>query len=183
MYERPFTRKIIEELDYFCSLAKENFGYPEWTAGVKNALLRTGRHFGCQVNTTINPELLPEELQQECKDNPPDFGEWLYDVSIWDITKSSERWCMPVVAECEWKANSWIKEDFEKLLVARAALRVMVYEDSFIKEPEELLQWVDLHEGSQAGDTYLLAAYQDTKTQFHYRHIVVQPFGAKLVKD
>ena len=173
MYERPFTRKIIEELDYFRNLEPEQgFGRSEWTAGVKNALLRAGRNFGCQVNASIEADRLPEELRQEYKG--PDFGEWLYDVSICDVAES-RRWCMPVVAECEWDSKPFIKEDFEKLLVARAALRVMVYEDCYV-DADTLRQWVNLHEGSQAGDSYLLVAHQgtaETRLPLQYHHIFV----------
>ena len=183
MYERPLTTKIIEELNTFRNLVPdEGFENSKRTAGVKNALLRAGLHFSYgSINATINADLLPEELQREYE--PPKFGEWLYDVSICDVAESG-RWCMPMVAECEWGSREFIKEDFEKLLVARAGLRVMVYYDHFI-EAEELRQWVDLHEGNQAGDTYLLVAYQnsaETRLPFRYRHIIVRPSTTELVE-
>ena len=64
MYERPLTTKIIEELNTFRNLVPdEGFENSKRTAGVKNALLRAGRHFGYgSINATINADLLPEEL-------------------------------------------------------------------------------------------------------------------------
>ena len=49
-----------------------------------------------------------------------------------------------MIAECEWGDKSLIREDFEKLVVGRAALRVMVYEDCYVK-PDVFCQWIDLH--------------------------------------
>ena len=53
-----------------------------------------------------------------------DWGEWLYDVS-W---LHGKRWLrsVPMVAECEWGNFGDIEDDFQKLLVPRASLRVMV---------------------------------------------------------
>lgn len=181
MYERPISTRIIQELDYFCDLvAGHEFEKATWTAGVKNALLRAGRHFGYQINTTIRVDYLPEELREAYE--APDYGEWLYDVSICDVAQS-EHWCTPVVAECEWCNRNYIKEDFDKLLVARAGLRVMVYQDRFVAA-DTLRHWVDLHEGSHAGDTYLLVAYQDAvpnEPRLLYRRITVRTSAAELV--
>ena len=50
MYERPLTTKIIEELNSFRnSVPDEGLEDSKWTAGVKNALLRAGRHFGYEI--------------------------------------------------------------------------------------------------------------------------------------
>ena len=113
MYERPLTTKIIEELNTFRNLVPdEGFKNPKWTAGVKNALLRAGRHFGYRpINATINADLLPEELQREYK--LLEFGEPLYDVSICDVAEIG-RWCMPVVAECEWGSREFHQGGFRK---------------------------------------------------------------------
>lgn len=179
MYVRPLTTRIIEELSYFRdAVGNQGFRAPVYTAGVKCALLRAGRHFGYQVNATINPDLLPNQLRQGY--DRPDFGEFLYDISMCDVAQNG-RWCMAAVAESEWKGREYIKEDFEKLLVARAGLRVMVYKEDHI-EADTLRQWVDLHEGTHAGDTYLLVAYQGLALPFLYRHIIVRPSAAELVE-
>ena len=181
MYERAISTRIIQELDGFCNLVVgREFERATWTAGVKNALLRAGRHFGYQIYTTICVEHLPEELREVYE--APDSGEWLYDVSICDVAQS-EHWCTPVVAECEWSNCDDVKEDFEKLLVARAGLRVMVYRDGVVTA-DTLRHWVDLHEGSHAGDTYLLVAYQEPvpkEPRLLYRRITVRTSAAELV--
>lgn len=66
-----------------------------------------------------------------------------------------------MVAECEWGNWKKIKEDFEKLLVARASVRVMVYDPTGhpgnIPEnhTEELKQVIEAFCGT-ARDKYLL---------------------------
>ncbi len=182
MYKRPLTTKFINELHHFCELVPDDdIGLPTMTSGVKDALRRTGQHFGYQCYATINENLLPAELQQgyEC----PSAGEWLYDVCLCDVSQNN-RWHMAVVAECEWNNKEFIKEDFEKLLVARAGLRVMIYNGRFIRA-QEFCQWVDRHEGNQAGDTYLLAEYQeqeDAQSPFQYSHIVVRTSSSELIE-
>ena len=68
-----------------------------------------------------------------------DYGEWLYDVTWlkyerqrdgleWPATALIEA---PLVAECEWgrgKNLEYIVEDFEKLLLARADVRLMIFD-------------------------------------------------------
>jgi hypothetical protein len=62
----------------------------------------------------------------------PESGEWLYD-HVWyrsstDATTGQERTLeVPLVAECEWHNSlAAIAEDFDKLLLANAELRVFV---------------------------------------------------------
>ena len=91
---------------------------------------------------------------------------------------------MQAVAECEWDGEAFVKEDFEKLLVARAALRIMVYRDC-CANADTLRNWVDLHEGHNAGDTYLLVVYQgtpDTRLPLRIRHIIVRRLGPERVE-
>ena len=170
----PMTDRIIYELNRFRDLVPaEGYGRYEWTAGVKNALLCAGRHFGCNINTTIEPGLLPEELQREYQ--RPDFGGWLHDVSI-QKTADDGRWSTLVVAESEWDRKGFIQEDFEKLVVSRAALRVMVYDGTYAK-PTDFRGWIERHEENCPGDTYLMVEYQGTAETRHplrYWHIVVR---------
>ena len=62
--------------------------------------------------------------------NIADRGEWLYDVT-WikyeenrnDNTDIKE---IPFVAECEWGGNQKVRGDFQKLLQARAGIRLFI---------------------------------------------------------
>lgn len=178
----PLTDRIIYELNRFRDLIPaQGFGKPQWTAGVKNALCIVGRRFGHKyVNAVINDVLLPQELQDEYQ--APNFGEFIYDLSIQTEDKDGN-WSNVVIAECEWNDNAYIKEDFEKLVVGRATLRVMVYDNSYAN-PTDFIKWIDLHQGNRPGDTYLLAAYQgsaEERLPLLYRRVVVGPDGAELV--
>ena len=171
MTPRPFIRKITEELDNFRgTVCPEGLPEGEWTHGVHTALAKAGKHFGYRVAASKVP------------DCDRDWGEWLYDVTWFDrwMTEGMP-WSVPMVAECEWGNVGDIQDDFGKLLIARAALRVMVYDGSRLK-PEKLCEWVDLFEGTQVGDTYFLATYEG-EGPLRYRQIVVRALGAELVEQ
>lgn len=92
-------------------------------------------------------------------------GEWLFDVT-W-LKWNDDLYSVPMVAECEWGGRNDIRDDFQKLLIARAAIRLMVCDtgwvenDSQAKETANLLRgWVDAFTGTQPGDTYLLVAWE-----------------------
>lgn len=60
----------------------------------------------------------------------------------------------------------------------------MVYRDC-CANADTLRNWVDLHEGHNAGDTYLLVVYQgtaDTRLPLRIRHIIVRRFGPERVE-
>ena len=93
---------------------------------------------------------------------------------------------VPLVAECEWGGNNGlgkkfekVRTDFEKLLMARALVRVMIY-DSGQKEgsaqefAEKLRKSVEKFDDSQPGDTYLLIAAEGYKADFKFFKIEVK---------
>lgn len=98
-------------------------------------------------------------------------GERLYDFTCIEYEK---RWVkrVPLVAECEWtiheKNHDEVNDDFEKLLLARADVRLMIsngnpYRDKGQKSiPPNGLKvfrtYVDKFEHTCTGDTYLFAA-------------------------
>lgn len=100
------------------------------------------------------------------------WGEWLYDV-VW--LDSDENWSslrsVPLVAECEWGNLGDVFDDFPKLIVARAIVRVMVCNGDLRAgngepwlTPEDvvakLTEWIGTFECTQKDDTYLLVTYQ-----------------------
>ena len=92
------------------------------------------------------------------------IGEWLYDACWHQYDTSNRLISVPMVAECEWKDFNAIVYDFQKLLLARSAVRVMVY-DSKYADVNQLCEYINAFNGAQ-GDTYLLAAGQS-----HYKLI------------
>ena len=86
-----------------------------------------------------------------------------------DISDTYDRLIsVPMVAECEWDNLGEIEYDFAKLLLARAAVRVMVYDAWHARNSynpvevinKKLCEHVRTFNGAP-GDTYLLIAYVD----------------------
>ena len=83
--------------------------------------------------------------------------EWLFDVTC--LTSPGPQRVL-LVAESELATHQRILEDFRKLMVARAVVRVMVYSQSLMPF-NELLGHILQCGDTKPGDTYLLAAFGD----------------------
>ena len=94
---------------------------------------------------------------------------WLYDFCCW-VTDGEERLLgLPVVVESEWLAWSQVLDDFEKLLQARAGLRVLVFQRDNSTPPnwrDELLARVQTFAESNASDVYLFAFWSDGRFSY-----------------
>ena len=92
-----------------------------WTKAVKTKLCEIGREFGCKV------------CASGVEKADRDYGEWLYDVTWLEYEKigRGELVDAPLVAECEWGNFDAIVEDFEKLLLAREGVRLMVFDGNY----------------------------------------------------
>ena len=125
------------------------------TKAVKTKLCERGRELGCQVSASIK-----------------DFGkkEWLYDV-IWteysqgyEPSTQNQLIAVHLVAECEWGDFTDIKKDFEKLLLARATLRLMIYDGN--RDPgslaiaDQLAKYVAGFRDTVDPDAWLFAALE-----------------------
>ena len=175
--------RIEVELNRFRDLVPDDgFGKPEWTAGVKNALRVVGHHFSYNVNATIEKSLLPQELRETYRE--PEYGGWLYDLSIQEVTDDGS-WRNVVIAECEWGGWKAIEEDFEKLVVGRAQLRVMVYDSSYATA-KDFIGWINRHQDNGLEDTYLLVAYEgsaEKRQALLFQRIIVRPVAGKMVAE
>ena len=84
-------------------------------------------------------------------------GEWLYDLTCLIYDGDGYLNHIPLVAECEWGNQDQVYDDFQKLLLARADVRVMVF-DSRQWEPDEdkfaeLENYIRKCAHTQLGDT------------------------------
>ena len=122
--------------------AENEWNNPEWTRQVKNALIQLG----------IACEYIP---YPHCG-----RGEFLYDVT-WlkttDGTADGRLTQVPLVAEIEWGDKGDVWYDFQKLLVARAGVRVMIFDDHEGRLLAELQDHIRHY--AYGGDRYLLARY------------------------
>ena len=97
------------------------------------------------------------------------YSEWLWDV-VWALWKSEDDSSpahldsLLLVVESEWGKYEDVIEDFEKLLVARADVRVIVYDD-LGRYKERLFEGefesrINSYRGTKTGDRYLFAFYR-----------------------
>ena len=97
-------------------------------------------------------------------------GEFLYDM-IWLDTTDGYLLDVPLVLESEWKRRG-ASDDFQKLLVARAHRRVMVFvarkSDGTESATKSLIEEVDQCNMTRPGDRYLFAAWADWLKKFEF---------------
>ena len=132
----------------------------DWTKAVLTELCQIGQGFGFEVGAKKN--IVNEENR--------DWGEWLYDVTWLEYDQDRRVIEAPLVAECEWGKPERIKEDFDKLLLARAGVRLMICEGNRKRGSnrsneitEELAKRIREFNGSCAEDAWLLAIFEDNK--------------------
>ena len=132
------------------------------TVPVKTAL--------CEACKTINRVFA---YSSKVERPPADGGEWLFDVTglLYDDDGYLRRTVL--VAESEWGPWKEIYSDFEKLLTARADVRVMVFDGGQNPGYREIFEtfatYIARCEQSQAGDIWLFAAW--TPDRFHFHRI------------
>jgi hypothetical protein len=137
-----------------------------WTAQLKGSLVALGRR--------LDFETFASGTQGEVA---PSGGEWLFDVS-WLQYDGPHLVKIPFVAESEWEPSlAAILDDFQKLLVARACLRLMVFSAprgqpmSFCLE--KLLEGVTLCNMVTPGDRFQFACWLEPEKRFEFATYVV----------
>ena len=151
----------------------------EWTPAVKTKLCKIGQKFGYKVGARAD----------EVDEADRDYGEWLYDVTWLEYERERDglKWPAtalieaPLGAECEWgrgKNLEYIVEDFEKLLLARADIRLMIFDGNHkpgSKEIAERLAGKILEfNGSRAEDAWLLAAWEGSNDDWSFRYFAIE---------
>ena len=156
--ERESNEIIKQTLDNFNAYAlKSNLTDKKWTIGIKNHIGKIGKERGYEVRASSSEEAHSTE--------------WLYDV-IWRKMSGNYVVDIGLVLESEWD-RSGIEDDFQKLLLARAELRCMIFytksKPSAKREIEELINQVAEFSRSQTGDKYLFCAWLDDEERFYFR--------------
>ena len=138
----------------------------DWTKEVKTTLCQACRE--ALKDSGQRVKLFASGVGDEA-----DGGEWLFDVTCLLYDEEGFIHRVPLVAESEWGLRTEVGDDFEKLLLARADVRVMVvdrnYWDSTEDVAAELAPYVAGYLDGTPADTYLLAAW--TRDGFEYRVI------------
>ena len=172
--------KIIEHLAKNMESYFQCINRPERTRFVKKELVKLGHKLGFRVYAN---GLTREDL----KEIGVEFvnREWLFDLH-W-FTNGVEPYSvqsLPLVVECEWNPRrkgdsktlySGIKYDFQKLLIANADLRLMIFKIAKEQELELLGEYfnnsIQNYQHLNNGSKFLFIAYDLNMLCFHYAMI------------
>ena len=84
----------------------------------------------------------------------------------------------PLAAECEWGNEGDIEDDFEKLLLARAGIRLMIFNGFHEAGSKEiaarLARKVREFNGSRAEDAWLLAAWEGPLDDWSFKYFTIE---------
>ncbi|MDE2812492.1 MAG: hypothetical protein OXM01_05685 [Gemmatimonadota bacterium] len=177
MNRNEIVREVVEAFRVLEATMKQRGGdtKKEWTRQVLTTLCVLGRREGFTTWAS--------GVANNCRDG----GEWLWDCTWTKPDKFDWLDSVPLAAECEWSGLSDVEEDFQKLLVARAAVRVMVYDAGLmggrVAATTRMREWVGAYRDSEPHDTYLLVGYEYDEEavtwQFRYSEIVARGHGER----
>ena len=136
-------------------------GDAEWTAAIKRALMGLGKKNGYNV----------------CGFPPECENEWLYDMVWYRGVSPGHLREIGMILESEWNRDPYeIRYDFEKLLIAKSPIKVMVFQDYKDNLPQ---LWSLLETGIRtfktepASEKYILAGFKNADYEFEIRTITV----------
>ena len=141
------------------------WGAPQWNREIKGVLVQLAAAHGYQTCATQTQ--LPDGIES-------DWGEWLYDV-VWLRTDSDPLWDarwtlrkVGLVAEIEWHGRDDAWEDYQKLHVAKADVRVMVYYHHPGLLEDCISQLALIGPQVSPEDCYIFAVYQPGEGRFAF---------------
>ena len=145
-------------------------GYSEWAGDVDDMLTKTGQNAGFVVDTCNITATHGEVF-----------------LLVWQKQERGHLASVPLAAVCEWEGPARILEAFNQLLLTRATIRVMVCDATKLTGGATIVaNWLRELVGTfdgQRGDTYLLAALDETdgKWDFELHEILAQGPGQRPV--
>jgi hypothetical protein len=120
---------------------------PAWTKAVKEVLCRLGQDRGLDVHTALRR---PEKQHYE----------WLFDLVWYNPATGS----VSLAVESEWGDEGDVLDDFSKLLVVKAPLKVMIhfaYNGSFVERFEK--EYLSVFDHHVKGEQYLLIEFHSVQ--------------------
>lgn len=145
----------------------------EWTRKIKVNL--------CKLGKVYDLETCASGVGNKAK-----WGEWLYDLCWADAEKNKKTgWdlkSVPLVVESEWGRTLWhIVADFDKLMLARSELKLMIYQDIPRMRVDEiadnLVRRVVKFRDIPKDDLFLLAGFDRDMEDFLFFEISHDPSG------
>lgn len=143
-------------------LARKSAADPVWTLRIKQALVAAAEEEPVKLYRCAS----------DCAD--ADWGEWQFDL-CWLARAGEGRGADPLrrivlAVESEWGDWGDVEDDFEKLMAARADLRLMIFQEASEVRCEALARrladLVRAFEQGHPSDRYLLAAYDNSADTF-----------------
>ncbi|PCJ27889.1 MAG: hypothetical protein COA97_02840 [Flavobacteriales bacterium] len=143
---KPFAKKALD--------AELSDG--DWTKGIMKLLGSLGEKNGCDISVSA----ISDDYDSE----------WLFDMTWWKYENNSLKE-IPLVVESEWNRSiEEIQYDFEKIMVAKADHRLMIYQggtkESVRETKEYLIQIIKNFKLSTIGDRYLFIGYCEEEGKF-----------------
>jgi hypothetical protein len=154
--------QIQSSLQSICEEEADGWTNATWTRKIESVLASLGKARGFGV-------------WAKGVDVPIDGGEWLYDL-VWLRYRDGFLVDVPLVMESEWEAWDQVKDDFEKLLLARAGLRLLIFQDGneaaasnlFGRLESEVRQF----KHTVPGDQYMFACWMKATRRFIYQSFI-----------
>jgi len=161
--EMSITTKIINTLDEVNIDSKgQNWGDSGWTKEIKSRICKLGK------------EEYRYWVYASGTDGSADEGEWLYDVT-WLNYSGSRLLDTELVLESEWNMNG-IDSDFQKLLVAKADRKVMIFQQRNTQQAKEkfidLIEQISRYSKTTIGESYLFSCWLMDKNEFLHREYI-----------
>jgi hypothetical protein len=158
-------QRIMTTLQQIAAQAESentDWPYPDWTSKVKAGLGMIAHD-------------LPKCTWYASGGGNTDGGEWLLDGVAWQYDDRGQL-NLPFVLESEWRRTpNELERDFQKLMVIRSELRIMVFNEALKadagKRFEELIECVKEFRDSVSGDRYLLACRCWETKKFIFRNL------------
>lgn len=133
--------------------------WPKWTAEVRRVLTRLGHENGFYVSGDLKSEAdcgeMGFDLSWRDYGRPHSPG-MVYQTS--DVLRS-----VPLICESEWHSTPEVESDFEKLLQARSAIKLMVFTARNREEWElrkaRLVYLIRSFDAAPDEESYILACY------------------------
>jgi len=143
-----FINNIIKKLEGI----KIGSNIAERTVSIKKALIEVTEEEGLYTNCKL------DEVYRDHENY-----EWVYDIISYSMIEDNILDKVYLVCESEWNSDyKQIKYDFEKLIFARAKVRLIVYQVSSDNYNEYINNFINIIKKSSScedGDIYLFAVY------------------------
>ena len=150
-------------------LIQANVNDSVWTKKIKESLVRLGN----------NQKLKLKCYASGVKGEGVSSGEWLYDL-CWIRFEDNQIASIELIMESEWiRSFKEVRDDFQKLVQARATLRLMIWQakssNDMEKHRDVLVRQIQAFRASQQDDSYLFSCWVADDQKFaHYAYPPVE---------